>query len=266
MKRLLTRLTLVGALTAAVLTPAAPAQASRFMCGSAVPSSFAGSETGPSGSNHFEGITGHGTNRTALMCGTVTTASNFTSDWVMIHPLHGGWAQTGLNRDPTYSTSGVCERYFAEYMEKNDTTGAVASYSYAISSACATIGAAHDWTVLWDGTCACLRMMVDSSTYLTTPFKPFNSIWTPPLDLEIEGEVTYPTGSDIPGSPSLKADITTVNYQSYVDNNWYSTCSAGPGTAANPLSAASVQWTGAGPNRYAASNTCDSVHVWTATP
>jgi hypothetical protein len=183
--------------------------------------------------NAYEGVSSYiYVQQTYLCSGSTVEAFNFSNAWVMIAGDYAGdndaYGQVGFEL-----TYGKPMRWFSQF---HDGYGRYTT-RYSSFSIANEYGNRHIFRVLWSGTCSCLRAIIDTTEWATSPFNPFRSAeadfgpqpWSP----QFLGETGF-LQSNMPGSPSRHTRYAGMGAQRFSDDQLESMPCILSGTNDNP--------------------------------
>lgn len=239
-------LVMAAALAAGGLLSPGIASASYNTCDTPAQNHFEGYVTNlASGSQptNPEGVGGEMLVEFGNICQTDTNSgTNFSTTWDMI-----------VSNDlKSYAQSGIMLRYGYSCWEWWAEQSLNGSFSDWYSGACATQGTTHHvWQQLvYISGSYYIRSNVDSTIIHQSSFDPIAD-WPKPFYAQFVGETTH-DNSDVPGYTSTPTDFSSMEIQSFANDQWYDTCN----NADFGLTQA---------NRYSAdAPSCDHVRIWTS--
>jgi hypothetical protein len=161
---------------------------------------------------YYEGVSAVITSRVGLVCDSNTNPrDNFSNAWSMIANKEGlnGWVQTGYERG--YNTHIY---HFGQVWDGIEpfSTHSVTRYG---TSALAS-GERHRYWQQWSPSCYCELAMIDVTQWIKTTWNPFGT-WQTPFEMQFEAETAY-RESDVPGTPTSRAQFDTLQAQAYSDS------------------------------------------------
>jgi hypothetical protein len=209
-----TTLLLAAALTGVLLaagrfTPVSSAEV--FTCGATAPDNYHDGYFQAYNTQSFEGARADLTTQYGAVCDTHTTMGNFTNAYAMIASDLGvnGYGQAGYIRWYNH-----CTVYFAQQFDGG--TDLQTNYG----SSCLTDGNTHSYINRWNPDCHCLKSNVDSTTFLTSTWNPYD-VWVFPFSPQFQGEARY-LESDMPGNAANLTLYSSIQGQSSSDDSWQS--------------------------------------------
>lgn len=196
-------LTLAASLVGPHMTPA-----SAVACAGGPTSYFDGFYHDIDSGYAFEGASAYIVVRPSALCsGDTDGGTNFSNAWSMI-------AGSSTTQSLEYAQSGFETRaghatmHFAQYA--SPAGGVTTKYVSTL------LNERHAYRSLWSPTCHCVRMTVDSTLFLQTPFNPYG-IWQSPFVPQFFGEASYFT-NPMPGTASSPTAFSALGAQRVSDD------------------------------------------------
>jgi len=208
----------IGLVVAAVLLPASlltvsgnSVHAEVYTCGTK--SNYFDGYYRAYGQGSAEGANAQIVNRYGAVCDTDTSGNNFVATWAMIaNNGGGGWVQSGYIRWYDHTTV-----FFSQISKTGDPNFGQFDTKFGTSSL--AYGDTNHYYEKWVSSCSCDHSNIDSTTWLSTTFNPFNA-WFLPFSPQFSGEAAYKQ-NDMPGNSSTPTSFTDLHYQDYTDS-WVS--------------------------------------------
>lgn len=161
----------------------------------------------------FEGASGYIVVQNGGLCfgGTPDDIGNFSNAWVMIaagNANNSGWAQSGFELN---GLGGL--KWFSQWSPD----GYHAETRYSYSQVLNQIGVRHTFRELYQQSCGCIQLYIDSTLWSYTHFNPFGT-WSYPFAPVFKGEVGWPL-NDMPGTATMKTGFSALGAQEFYGDN-----------------------------------------------